>query len=537
MNIGLLPKEQVNINETRGVFRMFSKRFRLVIATAVIGTTLVTGCNSQTNQPAASTDQASQTTTEKKVINISLPSDPQSLDPSPSTAREDRQVQNSIYDKLFDVDKNGEIIPMLAESFEVSPDQKTYTLKLKQGVKFHDGTDFNADAVKFNLERYLIDTSNRKSELKDISKIDVVDPYTVKIELSKTFSPFISILTDRSGMMVSPEAAKKYGDDYINHPVGTGPYIFVEHVNGDHITLKKNESYWNGVPKIDEVNYRVFPNGNAALQNLKSGQLDFLIDVQPKEIATIKDDPNLTMIAEPSMAFMAIFLNVTKEPFTNKYIRQAVNMAIDREALVKVVFDGYATPANSPFAPGNIANGDSDKPIKPDPEAIKALLAKGGKPDGFTFKLQIGITPVNEQSGTVVQNMLKPYGINVELEKFEKSTLSDNAINGNFVGTLYGWSGRLDPDQNFYRYLVTDQQNNYSRLSNPDLDKLIKDARAELDPAKRKIIYDQAMEIVHDEASLAVLYHDFNLFGYSKKVTGYEYVPDWIVRTAKLDKQ
>jgi peptide/nickel transport system substrate-binding protein len=516
---------------------MLSKRFRWAIAAVAIGTTLVAGCSSPTSQTSTTTDPAKQKTTGKKVINIALPADPLSLDPSPSTAREDRQVQNSIYDKLFDVDKDGKTIPMLAESYEVSPDRKSYTLKLKKGVKFHDGTDFNAEAVKFNLERYNVDTSNRRSELNSLSKIEVVDPYTVKIDLSQTFSPFISNLTDRSGMMVSPEAVKKYGNDYTNHPIGTGPFVFVERVNGDHVTLKKNENYWNGAPKIDEVNYRVFPNGNAALQNLKSGQLDFVIDVQPKEIPTIKSDPNLTMIAEPSMAFMAIFLNQTKEPFTNKYLRQAVNKAIDRETLVKVVFDGFATPGSSPFAPGNLAYGDSDKPIKPNPEEIKSLLAKGGKPQGFTFQLQIGITPVNEQIGTVVQNMLKPYGINVELEKFDKNALSDNAINGKFVGTLYGWSGRLDPDQNFYRYLVTGQQNNYSRLSNPDLDKIIKEARTELDPAKRKPIYDKAMEIVRDEASLAVLYHDFNLFGYSKKLSGFEYIPDWIIRTAKLDKK
>lgn len=524
-----------------GVEYMISKKVRWTLATAIIGMMLaVTGCKGG-NESASKGNSDQKTSVSapagNNVINISLKADPPSLDPSKSNALVDRQVQNSIYDKLFDLDKNGNIVPVLVESYEVSPDGKVYTFKLKKGIKFHDGTEFNADVVKFNIERNREDDSRRQNEMKFVQKTDVVDPQTVKIKLSEPFSPFISILTDRSGMMVSPEAVKKYGDDYLNHPVGTGAYVFVEHVKGDHVTLKKNENYWNGEVKIDEINYKVFSNGTAAVQNLKSGQLDFVDDVPTKEIKGLENNPNIKVVAEAGMAYQGMYLNTTQEPFTNKYLRQAVNKAIDREAFIKVVIDGYGVPANSPFAPGNLAYGDSDKVSKPNEQEIKDLLTKGGKPNGFSFKFQIGTSPVNEQFGAVIQSMLKPYGIQVELEKVEFGTMLDNGAKHKFQALQLGWSGRPDPDQSFFDFVVTDQPNNYAAVSNPELDKLAKQARIELDPAKRKALYDQAMEIVHDESEYVYIYHDFNRFGVSKKVTGFEYVPDGIIHTQKLDKK
>jgi len=515
---------------------MLSKKF---LATLMIGGMLaITACGggSQT-APADGSDSQATAPADKKVVNIGLKADPPSLDPSFSNALVERQVLGSIYDKLFDLDKDGNIVPVLVDTHTVTEDGKEYTFTLKQGIKFHDGTEFNAEAVKFNLDRYSDESSRRRSDVKVVQNVEVVDPYTVKIVLSEPFAPFLSILTDRAGMMVSPEAVKKYGDNFLNNPVGTGAYEFVEHVKGDRVTLKKNENYWDGEVKIDELNYKVFTNATAAVQNLKSGQLDFVDEIPTKEIKALENDPNITVIAQPGMAYQGMYLNINQEPFTNKYLRQAVNKAIDREAFVKVVYDGYAAPANSPFYPGNLAYGDSDKTSKPDPQEIKDLLAKGGKPDGFSFKFQIRTSPVYEQYGAVVQNMLKPYGINMELEKVEFGTLLDNGANQKFQALQLGYSGRQDPDQVFYDAMVTGQHLNFSRISNPELDDLAKQARVELDPAKRKELYDQAMEIVHDESHYVYIYHEYVLFGISNKITGFEFIPDGIIRTQKLDKQ
>ncbi|MGQ7887194.1 ABC transporter substrate-binding protein [Paenibacillus sp. WC2504] len=527
---------------------MFTLRdIRLLLATSLVGTMFtLTACgDSSTNTMSSASPTLSTTTASNsapsgnKILKIGLKADPPNLDPYGSSALVDRMVQNSIFDKLFDLDKDGKIIPMLAESYEVDSAGKNYTIKLKSGVKFQDGTDFNAEVVKFNFERNKEDKSKRKNELKFVDKITVVDPATVKIELSQPFSPFISVLTDRAGMMVSPEAVKKYGDDFLNHPVGTGPFIFVEHVNGDHVTLKRNDNYWNGKPKLDGVEFKVFTNGPAAIQNLKSGQLDLLDDltVATKLIPSIKEDANLTVISNPGMGYQGIHLNTTKEPFTNKYLRAAVDRAIDRDTVIKVLMDGYASPANSPFAPGNLAYGDSDKVEKPVPATIKDLLAKGGKPDGFSFKFQIGTSPSQEQFGAVVQNMLKPYNITVELEKIEFGQLLENGDKGNFQALQIGWSGRPDPDQSFYDFVVTKGPQNYSHSSIPEIDKLATEGRQELDDAKRKAIYDKAMTILHDEANYVYLYHINNVFGLSKKISGFNYVPDGVFRTATIDKK
>jgi peptide/nickel transport system substrate-binding protein len=517
---------------------MLSKKLRISVITAILGTALaIAGCSQSTADPAKGTNAAAADGGQKKILNIGLNADPPSLDPTTSSALVDRMVHNSIYDKLFDLDAQGNIIPMLAVSHEVSQDGKTYTLKLKEGVKFHDGTDFNAEAVKFNFERNKGENSKRLGELKYVEKVTAVDPATVKIELNQPFAPFLSILTDRSGMMVSPAAVQKYGDDFLNHPVGTGPFVFVEHVKGDHVTLRKNENYWNGQAKLDELTYKVFTNGTAAVQNLRSGMLDIMDTVPVKEIPAIKNDANLTLIANAGMGYQGIYLNNTKEPFTNKYLRQAVDRAIDREAVIKVLFDGYGLPAHSPFGPGNLAHGDSDQVARPNAAEIRELLAKGGKPDGFSFKMQIGVSPATEQFGAVLQNMLKQHNINVELEKLEFGTLIENGDNGNFQALQLGWSGRPDPDQNFYDFVVTDMPQNDGRISIPELDELAAKARSELDPAKRKELYDQAMKIMHEEAGYSYIYHQYNIFGISKKVSGFTYVPDGIIRTLPMDKE
>lgn len=511
------------------ILKKIHKGFGLLMLVSVL---LLSACSGGKGSTTAGTTE----TKSGGELNIALNADPPNLDPAMSTALVDRQVQNSIFDKLFDLNAKGEIVPMLVDTYNVSADGKEYTLKLKQNIKFQDGTDFNADAVKFNLDRYRAKGTSRASELKFIQSIDVVDQTTVKITLSKTFTPFLSILTDRSGMMASPTAVKNEGEQFGNKPVGTGPFTFKEHVKGDHVALTKNTSYWNGQPNLDKVNFLVFTNGTSAVQNLKSGKLDFVTDVPTKEAKLLEKDANYQLIAKPGMAYQGFYLNTQKAPLDNKYLREAVSAAIDREEFVKVVFDGYAKPNNSPFYPGNLAYGDSSKYTKPDEKVIKDLLAKGGKPDGFSFTMEIGTTPVNEMAGSVIQSMLKKYGIDMKLDKVEFGALLDKGDKGNFEGLLNGWSGRPDPDQSFYSFVVTGQSNNYAKISNPELDKLAEQARTELDPAKRKELYDKAMELVHDEAGYVYIYNDYNRFGLSKKVKGFEFVPDGIVRTLKISK-
>ncbi|SDN94858.1 peptide/nickel transport system substrate-binding protein [Paenibacillus sp. yr247] len=520
------------------------KSFRWGLSAALALTVVVTGCSS--NKPASNpkstnsaVDSKAANTTPKAggTLSVEMNADPPKLDPSLSSALVDRQVFQSIYDKLVDIDATGKIVPMLAEQWTVSDDHKVYTLKLRQGVKFHDGTDFNAEAVKFNIERGMDKNSVRRSELAEVEKVSVSDPYTVVIQLSKPFAPFLSVLTDRAGMIVSPEAVKKYGEDFVNHPVGTGPFIFKDRVKGTSLTVEKNPNYWQkGLPYLDKVVYKIFTDSNVALTNQKSGQVDITTNFPYKEIENMKNDTNIKVINLAGQGFQGIHLNTSKAPFDNKELRQAVDLMIDREALIKVALSGAGTPAHSPFAPSHFSYGDSDKYEKPNLAKAKELLKKAGKPDGFSFSLKIGTTPTNQQVGEMVQNMLKPAGITVTLDKVEFGTMLDQAKKGNHESTQLGWSGRPDPDQNIYDFAFTGASNNYSQYSNPEVDKLLKEGRGEGTEAKRKAIYDDLMKKLNDDDEYVYLWHSNNVFGISKGVQGFTYIPDGLIRTATISK-
>jgi peptide/nickel transport system substrate-binding protein len=471
------------------------------------------------------------------VINISLNADPPKLDPAQSSAFVDRQVLNNLCDKLFDLGPDGKIVPMLVTGSQISEDKLTYTFTLRDGVKFHDGTDLNADAVKFNLTRDMAPSSPRLNELTLVKSVDVVDPKTIKITLKEPFAPFLSILTDRAGMIVSPTAAQAEGDNFLQKPVCSGPFKFQDRVKGDHITLVRNENYWRpGLPKADKLVYKIFTDANTALVNLRSGQVD-MTDVLPaKEVPGLAADKNFAVVNKPGLGYQGIWLNVKQAPLDKKEVRQAINMLIDRDALVKVVFSGLATPGNSAFSQGSLAYGDSDKYTAPNLQQAKDLLTKAGATN-VTFTLKTGTDPIGTQIAELIQNFLKPAGINMQIEKVEFGTLLDQMDKHNFQAGALGWSGRPDPDQNIFDFFITDGKNNNAGYSNPQVDDLLKAARSESDEAKRKADYDKVMDILHDEVPYVFLYHPNNAFGMKSSLTGFTYVPDGIIRVASMQKK
>jgi peptide/nickel transport system substrate-binding protein len=468
-------------------------------------------------------------------LNISLDADPGKLDPTQSSMLNERIVYQSIFDKLVDLDGEGKIVPMLAERWTVSDDQKTYTLYLRKGIKFQDGTPFDAKAVEFNLLRGQEKTSLRRNELKYISKITVLDEHTIKLDLSTPFAPFMSILTDRAGMMSSPAAVKKYGDDYVNNPVGTGPFIYKGRLKGATITLEKNPNYWQaGLPKVDGVVYKIMPDVNVAFNNLRSGQVDISNRFPYKEITNIAAGAKYTVINKPSLGFRGFYMNTAKPPFDKKEVREAVDILIDRNAIAKVVYNGAVAPGHSAFSKAQFANGPSDAPPKVDLARAKELLKAAGKEGGFAFKLTLPTTADELQAGQMIQGMLRPAGITVTLEKTELATQIENGKTGNFEGLFVGWSGRPDPDQNIYDFVTTNGSLNYSHYGTKEVDEILQKARVEGDQAKRKLIYDQAMALLVKEVPYIYLVHDNVLFGISKAVKGFQYVPDGVIRTATI---
>lgn len=468
-------------------------------------------------------------------INISLNADPPSLDPAASSAFVDRQVHNSIFDKLVDLDPKLEIVPMLATKWDISQDGLNYTFTLRDDVKFHDGTKFDAEVVKFNIERGLKEESPRRNELKSVKTVEVVNPTTVKITLKESFAPFLSVLTDRAGMMVSPKAAKELGENFRTKPVGSGPFKFQERVTGDHITLVRNEDYWRkGFPKAKQVTYKIFTDATTALNNLRSGQVDFTDVLPPVEVAKMQGEQGFRVVNEAGLGYQGMYLNTKKAPFDKPEVRKAVDLLVNREAVVKVVLQGTGTPGHSPFAPSHFAYGESDKYTPPDVAQAQQLLSKAGASNlEFTLKTSTG----NTELAQLIQGNLQAAGINMKIEQVEFGTLLEQGEKGQFQALQLGWSGRPDPDLNIYDFIVTGGANNDARYSNPTVDEQLNLARKESDEAKRKAAYDKVMQVLHEEVPYVYIYHQNNVFGMTSKITGFQYVPDGIIRTVGMNKQ
>src|ERR687893_2350734 len=261
---------------------------------------------------------APQSNTPPGTLYVALESEPPELDPNLSSAYVDRQVMASLYDKLVDIDQEGEIVPMLAESYEVSDDGKVYTFKLREGVEFHDGTEFNAEAVKYNLDRYQEEDSVRSTEVKPIESVDVVDEYTVRVTLSEPFAPFLAVLTDRAGIIASPKTIEENNGRISKDPVGTGPFEYVERVRGDHITVEKNPDYWReGLPKLDKIIYRGIVDENVQYQNLQSGELDLIDQMPLVEVKDLQESGDYKVSIRPGLGYQGIWLNITQPPFDN----------------------------------------------------------------------------------------------------------------------------------------------------------------------------------------------------------------------------
>ncbi len=475
-------------------------------------------------------------------LRVGLDADPPSLDPHRSTAAVDRQVFQSLFDKLVDVDETLQIVPVLATSWTVSADGRTVTFKLRQGVTFQDGTPFNAEAVRYNLERMRDPKfpSARRLEISPIQKIAASDASTVVLKLERPYSPLLYVLTDRAGMMVSPAAAQRDGLNFALHPVGAGPFAFVEKAPQDHVTLQRNPSYWaKGRPYLDRIVFRPIIDDNARVANLKSGDLDIINLVplpQVKELIQESARPaaRFRLLQRGAFSWVAIRLNVTKPPFDNKLLRQALDATIDREALAKIVLQGAAYPAYS-FFPNGTPGYDPSWTIPGRSVArAKERLQAAGHPRGFEFTLLT--TPGQQQLSVAqaVQSMAADAGIQVRIQIIEFGTLLDTLAHLRHQAGLLGWSGRPDPDGNIYTFLTQagpDQPNNTGYV-NPLVTSLLDASRLLGDMAQRRRAYREVLQIVADDMPYVWLYFPKEYKLLSVRVHGIIHVPDGMLRLA-----
>jgi peptide/nickel transport system substrate-binding protein len=474
-------------------------------------------------------------------LRIGLAEDPDVLDPSFSRTYVGRIVFSSFCDKLFDIDEKLNIVPQLALSYESAPDGKAMTIKLRPGVKFHDGEPLDAEAAKFSIERHMTITGSfRKSELSSVDHVEVVDPLTIKLVLKTPFAPLISQLTDRAGMMMSPKAVKEAGDKFGLHPVCAGPYKFVERVQQDRMVFEKFADYWNKDNVfIDKIIYQPIVDPTVRLANLKSGGLDLAERVLATDIKDVRADPKLVLSTVPELGYLGLTVNIkndkAKGPLSqSEKVRQALDLSIDREALNQVVFNGEFTPGNQWVSPTH-PYYQKAFPIQPrNIEKAKALLKEAGVTLPVSVDYMVPKGAEYEAVAQVVQSMAAEAGFDIKIRVVEFATTFKEAQSGNFQIFQINWSGRIDPDANVYVFMHTGAPQNDGGYSNPEADRLMEDARLTGDVVQRKALYEKLAGILLKDDPIIYLYHRKLMFAQTKKLEGYKPMPDGLVRVVGL---
>jgi peptide/nickel transport system substrate-binding protein len=474
-------------------------------------------------------------------LRIGLAEDPDILDPSMARTYVGRIVFASFCDKLFDIDEKLNIVPQLALSHETSADGKEMTIKLRPGVKFHDGEPLDAEAAKFSLDRHLtLPASFRKPELAALDHVDVVDPLTIKLVLKTPYSPLIAQLTDRAGMMVSPKAAKEAGDKFGLHPVCAGPYKFVERVQQDRMVFEKFADYWNKDNVfIDRLVFVPIVDATVRLANLKSGGLDLLERLLATDIKAVQADPKLKLSTAIELGYQGVTLNIgndkTKGPLSQSAkVRQALDLSIDREAINQVVFNGEFKPGNQWVNPDH-PYYQKAFPVRPrDVAKAKALLKESGVTLPVSVDFLVPKGAETEAVAQVMQSMAAEAGFDMKIRVTEFATSLKQAEAGEFQAYLLAWSGRIDPDGNCYVFLKTGASQNYSAWSNPEADKALDDGRLVTDQAQRKTIYEKLTKTSLDDAPILYIFHRKILIAHTTKLEGYKQMPDGLVRVVGL---
>jgi peptide/nickel transport system substrate-binding protein len=480
--------------------------------------------------------------TAQTTLRIGLAEDPDVLDPTLARTFVGRVVFASLCDKLFDLDEKLNIVPQLDTGYEWSADHKALTIKLRQGVTFHDGEKFDAAAVKFNIERHkTMQGSSRRGELAPVTSVDVVNPQTVRLNLAAPFVPLLAVLTDRAGMMVSPKAAQAEGDKFGAKPVCSGPFRFVERVAQDRIVFERFANYWNkGAIHFDRVVYLPIVDASVRLANLRSGQLDLIERMAPSDVPGLKNDSRFKISKIVEIGYQGITINIARSDQAQKNplgrdarVREAFELSLDRPAIVQVAMDGEAEVGNQWVAPNNSWYAKNVPIPKRDVAKAKALLAAAGVSNpSFTL-----MTPTNtdqQKIAQVVQAMAKEAGFDVKIQSTEFSTSLDLADKGQFDAYVLAWSGRADPDGNLYSFHACKQPLNYAGYCKSEVDELINRSRATTDAAQRLKLFEQIEAHVAQDRPIVYLFHRHWLWAYTSKLSGFRTVPDGLVRVQDL---
>lgn len=522
-----------------------NRKLNLLIAAILAIAVFISGCTKETSGISWQLQNSMEANESNKKLIIGRANDSVSLDPACATDIDSVKVTVNILETLVMCEKQGnQIVPCLAESWKSSEDGLTWTFKLRQGVRFHDGTVFDAKAVVFNFERWMYEDNPYHIGSFSywnyifggfpgfVKSVTALNDYMVEIKLTKPYAPFLNALAMPVFGIASPEAIKTYKRELYEHPVGTGPFIFKEWERNKRILLVRNDKYWNGRAKVNELEYRVIPSSKERLEELRKGSIHIADHLRPDDISDIKYDPNLYLHLRPSFNIGYIAMNNEKYPFNKREVRVAINHAIDKDKLINDVFDNLAKPANTFMPPVLWGYNENLEPYEYNPEKARQLLAEAGLPNGFKTTLWVmegsrEYFPKPLQAAQFIRENLLQVNIDAEIKVLNWNDYLKMLHNGEHEMALIGWTGDfVDPDNFLYTLLASENAKpglagNYSFYRSKEADQLLIQARQTTNMVFRRSLYRSLQEIVNYDAPSVPLVHTMPILASRLSVKGY----------------
>ncbi|WP_431284377.1 ABC transporter substrate-binding protein [Humitalea sp. 24SJ18S-53] len=470
-----------------------------------------------------------------QTLRIGIGADPNVLDPARSGSFVERVVFTALCDRLLDIGPDLSFRPELATAWAWEDGGRSLRLTLREDARFHDGTRLDAEAVKINLDRYRsAPESVRKSELRPVTAVEAPDARTVIIRLDQPYAPLLSVLSDRSGMIMSPTALARLGARIGEDPVCSGPFRLTRRVAQDRIEMERVPDHWNAANiHVQRVVMQPIPDSNVRLLNLRAGQLDLIERVAPSDVASARRDARIAIAESTAIAYQGIYFNTESGALRDPRLREALELSIDRGIINQVALDNLFVPNNQPEAPGTPYHF-ANRPVPGrDLDRARALLRDAGQPNP-AFTLLTPNAPMETQVAEVIQSMAAEAGFRVRIETLEASTMVARADSGRYDMAFGIWSGRADPDGNIALWIASDGFLNRMKYRNPQVDAAFIAARQSTDPATRRGFYQAAMDQWMADRPMLILYHFRWFWGMRARMEGFQPSPDGLIRFSGL---
>jgi peptide/nickel transport system substrate-binding protein len=462
------------------------------------------------------------------VLTAAIGGEPDQLDPHKTSAYYSFEVLENVYDTLVEPNENLEVEPSIATDWTTSKDQLTWTFTIRDGVTFSDGSPLTAEDVAYSYNRIIDEELNSSYKFASTKSIKATDPQTLVIKQTEPTPNLLASLGGFKGMGIVEKENVESGD-IKNNPIGSGPFKVEQWRNGDSIALVRNEEYWGDPPPLDGVTFTFVKDPTVALQNLEGGEVQWTDNLPPQQISSLEDSDEVELGTAPSSDYWYLALNEKREPFDDVNVRRAIAFALDREAIVKAAKFGNAT-INQTAIPESSSWYFDYAPYDHDVDQAQQLLDDAGVGD-LTMDLMVTSEyPETVSAAQVIADELSDVGITVKIRDLDFATWLDEEGKGNFDSFMLGWLGNIDPDEFYYAQHHSKGTFNFQGYSNPEVDKLLDEAKTETDENTRHGLYDQAAKQIVDDASYIYLYNPDVAVAWAPEVQGFEPRADRAIR-------